>query len=442
MSLETKVGAFVLGGLVLLGTAIFLLGDFTLEPRYALYVTFHDVANLARDAPVKLAGVEVGQVKRIVLERGLAKVVCSIRKGVGIYQGAQISVASTGIIGSKYLAIEQGDLSKGLVETGATVPGTDPVSLEKAMTKALGSLEDMLGELNSKGPRGSITENLRDTVANVRELTANLNDLIAATKPGFEKGLDRMDQITAKLDELLAKSNQMMAGLSTDKGAIGAMLHDPKVKEDVKETIFSVKEAAATAKDVFGRITQFRVWWNLDWRYEHALRTSRADVGLKISPRAGRYYYIGGSNLANVSDQNVRGTDYVEKNRVDGLVGFEQGAFDLALGAIRSAGGARLTVTPFYRHPIGQRLSIMAQGYDFGRNRVVAGRRLDHPHYDFGILARLTRWLGIGARVEDAQELKTYQTWANVMFEDQDVAYLLGLASFGAATTKGRSKNK
>ncbi|HAM34696.1 MAG TPA: hypothetical protein DEB40_02680 [Elusimicrobia bacterium] len=442
MSLESKVGAFVLAGLILLGTAIFLLGDFSFESRYTLQVTFHDVANLAKDAPVKLAGVEVGQVKAIVLDKGLAKVICNIRKGVDLYKGAQISVASTGIIGSKFLAIEQGSLSKGLIEAGATVEGVDPISLEKAMTNALGSIQEMLGELNAKGPRGSLTENLRDTVANVRELTANLNDLIETTKPSLERGMGRMDQISAKLDDLLAKSNHMMASLSTDKGAVGAMLHDEKVKEDVKQTISSVKEAASTAKDVFGRITQFRIWWNLDWRYEHALRTSRADVGLKISPREGRYYYLGGANLANISDQNKQGSDYAEKNRVDALLGFEKGAFDLGVGVIRSGGGARLTVTPFYKDPIGKRLSIMAQGYDFSRNRVIAGRRFDHPRYDLGVLARVTRWLGIGARVEDVQELKTYQTWANIMFEDQDVAYLFGLATFGAAGTKGRSKSK
>ena len=48
----------------------------------------------------------------------------------------------------------------------------------------------------------------------------------------------------------LGKSNVMMASLTTDKGAVGALLHDEKMKEDVKETVASVKEAASTAKEV------------------------------------------------------------------------------------------------------------------------------------------------------------------------------------------------
>ncbi|MBI3288442.1 MAG: hypothetical protein HYZ74_02860 [Elusimicrobia bacterium] len=240
---------------------------------------------------------------------------------------------------------------------------------------------------------------------------------------------------------MLAKSNTMMASLATDKGAVGALLHDDKVKQDVKETIASVKEAAGTAKDVFGRITQFRVYWNYDWRYEHAVRTSRVDIGLKISPREGRYYYVGGSNLANVSDER-RGTkvDYTQPNQVDALLGWERGFYDFGVGVIRSGGGARLTVTPFQKDPIFGRLSLVAQGHDFGRNRTIQGRKFTKPAFDFGALAQVHKYVSIGARVEDVQEVPRYQTWAKVAFEDTDIAYLFGMVTFGAAGSKGRSK--
>src|ERR1019366_2550309 len=143
--------------------------------------------------------------------------------------------------------------------------------------------------------------------------------------------------------------NVMMASLATDKGAVGALLYDEEVKEDVKETISSVKEAAGSAKDVFGRITQFRVFWNYDWRYDSLARTSHSDVGIKIYPRDGRYYYGGIANAANLNDA-PRGhqPDYTQPNRVDGLIGWELGPMDVAIGAIRSAGGGgREYTTPF-----------------------------------------------------------------------------------------------
>ncbi len=443
MSLEAKVGAFILAGLALMGTAIFLLGDYTFEKRYPLYAKFSDVANLSKSAPVKLSGVEIGQVKEIELVEGGARVVMSIRDGVRIYRDSVFLVGSTGIIGSKYLQIDQGHADKGLLQPGEEVRGEDPVSVEKSLTKALNSLQAILDDLNKDEGRGSVAQNLKETVANVREMTANLNDLLQTTKPDVQRAMARADEITEKLDKLLAKSNEMMTGLSTDKGAVGALLHDEKVKEDVKETIASVKEAAGTAKDVFGRLNQFRVWWNYDWRYEHAIRTSRADIGLKISPRPGRYYYLGGANLGNINDAPRPGaeTDYARKNLVDALLGWQGAWYDVGVGVVRSGGGARVSLTPFYKNPVGKRVSVVAQAYDFGRNRVIEGRVFNKPVYDVGIIARINRFFGIGGRVEDIATIKRYQTWLNVTFEDNDVAYLFGLASFGAAGTKGRSKS-
>jgi phospholipid/cholesterol/gamma-HCH transport system substrate-binding protein len=441
MTLETKVGAFVLGGLSLLATAIFLLGDVTFEKRYTLYGQFSDVANLSKDAPVKLSGVEVGQVRSIELVDGGARVIMSIRRGVDMYNDAVFSIGSTGIIGSKYLQVDQGTRAKGVIPANSTVRGEDPVSIEKSLTKALAKVEKLLDSMTKEGPRGTLAENLTETVANVREMTANLNDLIETTKPKLERAMGRTDDITEKLDALLAKSNNMMASLETSKGAVGALLHDEKVKEDVKETISSVKEAASTAKDVFGRITQFKVYWNYDWRYEHAVRTSRVDIGLKISPREGRYYYVGGSNLANVSDDKRGGrVDYAQPNKADALLGWEGGWYDVGVGVLRSGGGARVTLTPFHKDPLLGRVSLTAQGHDFGRNRTIEGRKFTKPAYDLGAQVAVHKNVSLGGRVEDIQEVPRYQSWIKVMFEDTDIAYLFGMVSFGAAGSKGRSK--
>ena len=436
ISLETKVGAFVLGGLTLLATAIFLLGDVSFEKRYTLYGQFTDVANLSKDAPVKLSGVEVGQVRSIELVDGGARVVMSIRKGVDIYNDAVFQIGSTGIIGSKYLQVDQGTRAKGVIAANSTVRGEDPVSIEKSLTKALAKLENLLDGFTKEGPRGKLADNLTETVANVRDMTANLNDLIETTKPKLTKALNRSDDITDKLDALLAKSNTMMASLNTSSGTIGALLNDTKIKDDLKDTVSNLH-------DTFSRLNQFRVFWNYDWRYEHAVRTSRVDIGLKISPREGRYYYVGGSNLANINDER-RGNkvDYARPNQIDALLGWEGPGYDVGVGVIRSGGGARVTITPFHKDPMLGRLSVVAQGHDFGRNRTFEGRKFTKPAYDLGALVRVHKYVSVGGRVEDLAEVPRYQSWIKVMFEDTDIAYLFGLASFGAAGTKGRSKSK
>ncbi|MBI3548672.1 MAG: MCE family protein [Elusimicrobia bacterium] len=443
MSIESKVGAFVLAGLALLGIAIFLLGDFTFQRRYPIYVDFTDVSGLSEDSPVRLSGVDVGKVKKISFQSGKVRAEARIREGVPIYKNSLFQIGSTGIIGSKYLQIDQGKAESGVLQPGEAVQGKEADSIEKSLTKAFNSLQDLLAGLNGdESKQTPMTKNLNATVANVRELTANLNEMLADVKPNVTHAMDRMDSITAKLDSILAKTDQMMAAINQQKGPVGALLHDEKMKNDVKETVSSLKDVAGTAKDVLGRINQFRVYWNYDWRYEHAIRTSRGDIGLKIYPRDERYYYLGGSNLANVNDSNTHGTDYARKNTIDALLGFVWPYADLGVGVIQSGGGARVTVTPFKDVPVLDRLSLMAQGHDFGRNRVVESRRFSKPQYDFGGMFRAHRLIGIGARVEDVQEIPRYQTWVNVSFEDKDIAYLFGMTTFGVAGTKGRSKSK
>ncbi|MFA6029717.1 MAG: MlaD family protein [Elusimicrobiota bacterium] len=440
MTNEVKVGAFVLTGLILLSVGIFLLGDFTFEKRYALDITFSDVTGLAEDSTVKLSGVEVGKVRRIRFEDGKVHVDVRIRKGVPVYRDAAFSVGSTGLIGSKFLQIDQGHAATGLLQDGDLLAGVDSVSMEKALSKTLGSLQDLLGGLNGEAKPGTLAANLNASVEHVRSLTANLDEMFADIKPQLTSAMTRMDGVTEKLDSILAKTDRMMANLDSGKGAVGALLSDEKMKDDVKETVTSLKDTMGTVKDMVGRMNQFRIYWNYDWRYDHAIRGSHGDIGMKISPREGRYYYVGGSNLGNESDA-ARGVDYARKNRVDALLGFEWGGVDLGLGVLRSGGGGRLTYTPFKSDPFWGRFSVMGQAYDFGRNRVIEGRRFDKPSYDLGAMARLHRLVGVGARVEDVAVVPRYQSWVNVNFEDKDIAYLFGMVSFGAAGTKGRSKS-
>lgn len=446
MNTETKVGAFVVAGLGMLALAIFLLGEFSLEKRYAVYVLFDDLTGLSVKAPVRLAGVEVGRVTAIELAGNGAKATAMVRKGVVIYRDAAFTVGSTGIIGSKFLQIDQGHPESGALAAGSVAQGRAAVSIEQALTKALGSLQDLTDGLSGKpGKESPLTRNINATVEslkasvdNLRSLTANLDDLVSDTKPELTRALTRLDDITAKLDSTLGHTSSVAASLNSSSGTVGALLHDPSMRQEVQETVHDARLAMSSVKDVLAGLTKWRVFWNYDWRYEHAIRQGRADLGITLKPRDDRYYYVGGSNLGNEADAPDP-RDYQRLNRADALLGFQWGGVDLAVGVLRSAGGGRLTWTPFKDKPVLGRFSLFGQAYDFGRDRVINTQRLQGAQVDVGGMVRLHRLVGIGARVEDVRQVSRYQTWANVSFEDKDVSYLFGLVTFGASGKKGRS---
>ncbi|MCX5783014.1 MAG: MlaD family protein [Elusimicrobia bacterium] len=443
MNSETKVGIFVLAGLLLIGAAIFLLGDFSLSKQYPIYVEFKDVAGLPDKSLVKLSGVEVGKVKSVTIEGSKVVVRLAIKDGVEIYRDSRFFIGSTSIIGSKFLQIDQGSLSSGIISPGERVKGDDTLPLDRMIVSTLGSMQTMLDDISRKGRLGEhiniIAEQLQATLANVRELTATMNDLIASSNPHLSRSSENIEFITKKIDALLSKADEFIAKLNTGQGAVGALVSDKKVKDDVTATVSNLKEVSASAKNMFNRIGGYRVYWSYENRAEPAAKTSRSNVGLKISPREGRYYYLGMSNIANTADR-PRGPDYLEKNKIEAQLGWEFKNAQLYAGFLHGAGGAGISLSPFYSIPALDRLALFAEGSDFLRNREISGRLFDKPRYDVGANVKLNRIVSVGVRSADIKGTGNTQYGAKITFEDKDIAYLLGLLSFGTTRATGEKK--
>jgi phospholipid/cholesterol/gamma-HCH transport system substrate-binding protein len=436
MSLEAKVGSFVLAGFLLLGWAIFLLGDVSIERRYPIYVEFTDVAGLPDKAAVKLNGVEVGKVKEIRLRDGGVEVEVRVKHGTTIYRDSKFKVASTSVIGSKYLEITQGRASSGIIREGDSVKGVDQEDMVAALTSTLDKVQLTLDQLSENGRLG---KNINAAVDNLRQTSLTMNELLAETKPALSASMKRMDDITQKLDDVLAKVDEVMAKVNSSSGPVGALLSDREMKEDIKSTVKDLKESAGTAKQVLGRITSFHTFWHYENRYEPNLEASRTDAGVRIYPRPGRYYYFGLSNIRDQNDPTPR-TDFYGRNNLDAQLGWDWRDFNVHTGIIRGYGGAGIEVRPVHDVSFLDTVWLFADAYDFGRNRTTFGRHFKGSQVDVGIRSQVHRLVSLGARVQDVGVYPNFETDARITFEDKDVAYLLGLVTFGASTASGRSQ--
>lgn len=136
-SLEVKVGIFVFVGLLILTWFIFRIGDLKLTNRgYHVRVLFGFANGIKQGAPVRIAGVDMGEVREIKLTHAKdGKPQVFIR--IWVDGGAQIPVDSRawvntlGLLGEKYLEIIPGkDYSKLLVED-SLLTGEDPTSVQE-----------------------------------------------------------------------------------------------------------------------------------------------------------------------------------------------------------------------------------------------------------------------------------------------------------------------
>lgn len=423
MTAETKVGLFTFLGIVLLGLSIFMLGNFTISSGYDINVYFQDVSGLPAKSNVRLNGVEVGKVKELKITDGKVLAIVRINKGVIIYKDSKFIIAATSLIGTNYLQIDQGNPSSGVIKEGDIIQGISMLSISDMITQTLGSLQDFTNNVNDNGRFG---EDLNATLANLRQLSGNINDLVLSLRPYLATSMQNVSELTQT-------SKEFMSQLDSDDGLFKALMQDKQMAQDVRSTLENVRQVSEDAKQFIGRMARFRLFWLYEARYQPNGGLMESDLAIKFVPRNSFMYYRAGiSDMGNRDNEPKNDKDYRGKpNKIDFRVGLYNDWADLNVGMIRGSGGAVLFLKPFYKadiYPV-KNFYVYGEGTDFGRNRVINGRKFDKADLSIGAGTWATKNLGFGVRYDDMLETKTFQATMNLSFEDKELAGLLGLAS-------------
>lgn len=160
---ELKVGLFILIGIVVLFIMVFSIGDLTLSREgYLIKVMFNFAGGIGPSAPVRLAGVGIGQVQGIKLiynakeKRTSAEITAWVNDSTRIEEDAVVTINTLGLLGEKYLEIFPGTPGAELLKNGSTITGKDPVAMEK-ITEDLAKLSDSVKCVVEKIKKGEGT---------------------------------------------------------------------------------------------------------------------------------------------------------------------------------------------------------------------------------------------------------------------------------------------
>lgn len=145
---EISVGIFVLLGLVCVGYLTIKLGKMEwlgTRNAYEVKARFGNIGGLKSGAIVDMAGVQIGQVRRISLdpETNTAVVHMRIRNDLPLTEDVIASIKTAGLIGDKYVQLSPGG-SDIILEDGDTIVETESaVDLEALISKyAFGNVDD------------------------------------------------------------------------------------------------------------------------------------------------------------------------------------------------------------------------------------------------------------------------------------------------------------
>jgi len=165
---ELRVGVFVFIGLIILVVFILSIGGFkTWSSGYHINVNFNFVNGIKVGAPVRFAGVDVGEVKKVGLEympedkRTNVNLDIWVRNIIKIPADSSVWVNTLGLLGEKYIEIMPGtDYSRPL-KHGDCVTGIDPMPIHQIFNNA-----------------ESIMRNLNDGLISIRNKEGTLGKLI------------------------------------------------------------------------------------------------------------------------------------------------------------------------------------------------------------------------------------------------------------------------
>lgn len=259
---ELRVGLFVLVGLCVLAAGIFYVtGSGLIGPKYRLKTYLPEVKGLANGAPVRLDGVEIGNVESIKIATGPEvradknrNIVIVMRVGTGyqkyILTDSTASLVTEGLLGNRYVELTRGITGTELKDE-QEIPGVE----EKAMTEVVERSADVLGNLQA------LSDSINDLVSGVKrgkgtlgklltdeEAYNHLNsilqhgDAVIADVRGGKGTLGKLvasDEMYNKVDQGLDNVNLILTDVRAGKGTIGKLLYDPTLYDQAKQAMTS-----------------------------------------------------------------------------------------------------------------------------------------------------------------------------------------------------------
>jgi len=189
MANEIKTGLLILAALAILVGFTLAVGNFTgIEKTYELKSVFNWVSGLEKHAPVRLRGVQAGEVKDVqILYKGdETKVLLTLllKEKFKVREGTKAYVSMLGMMGEKYIELTDGPKGAEFLKSGSTIVGEDPAMMEELI------------ELGKK-----IGEEVEATMVDIRSLTQHLDQLVVGNREDIDFAIDKLKATAANLEE-------------------------------------------------------------------------------------------------------------------------------------------------------------------------------------------------------------------------------------------------
>jgi phospholipid/cholesterol/gamma-HCH transport system substrate-binding protein len=334
-----KVGAFALV-MVVAGLAIYRYVTKSGESAgYVVYARMKDASGIAKLSQVRIAGIPVGRVKSVKLERDLARIDIAMNDDVPLYEDAAVSKVASSLLGEFQLRIApgtegrrklvEGDEIKVVTEGQTTDDlmrqmsdiAKDVKEVTRALAESVGTQQGKADIQATLSNLAKVTEALNDTVRenrtaihdivlstqqitsksapeiehilqNVRETTNEVRQLVSKSETGkpadageVRQIVDRVNRASENLETALKNVDDVTGRLNRGEGTLGRLSKD-------EHLINEVEGAVENVGDFLGGVSRLQTIVSLRTDYQFLASTVKSYVEIRLQPREDKYYLI------------------------------------------------------------------------------------------------------------------------------------------------------
>ena len=249
MNAEAKVGAFTVGGLMMLCATVFSLGNFNFgaDENYTLYAGFKQVIGLEPQAAVMLSGVPIGKVTDIKNDGGGVTVTMEINDKTQIPDNPLVTVASSGVMGEKFINILPQRSSKSYLKNGDYLYGSDEAGMDsmfEGMNKVLDKVETLVESMNNIIGDPTFQQSMIDMSENMKNASDHMNGLMNTLDRMASANEGNVNQMAQQMNSVLDSLDTTMQTVEHMTASMDNLVSDPQVANDLRETLSNISSAS------------------------------------------------------------------------------------------------------------------------------------------------------------------------------------------------------
>lgn len=336
-SQAAKIGLFVVvtagAGYLVFRTVGTTVGG---SKGYTVHAYLKDATGVAKHSRVTVAGIPVGQVNDIKLEKGMARIDVRVNPDVKLHQSARLGVKSASLLGENVIVLTEGvgepDKKEGdEIETMPDARSIEDIKetvgrvadlVEKVAAQLAASVGSEEGGRNMRAILKNLAEateainmtvrenreviketlanvdritqqsgpELRQILLNVKVITEDVKEMLAAQGKDGKAGelrstVERVNRASQSLESALQHVDNVAGRVDRGEGTIGRLTKDEAL-------INEVQGVAEGVNDYVDSLRRLQAIVGLRSDYNFLANTIKSYVEVRLQPREDKYYLI------------------------------------------------------------------------------------------------------------------------------------------------------